>query len=161
MMAISQTCSRLRPGLFPGVVACGPSPVVGRSAFCQLISQERSESPKGERAKPDGSSLSCVLHRSRKADGIHYARNGSILPPVLSIATVRRGLAANRPPFSSTKERWNGTPAGCGDIKKDGERLATFIVSVKGESFVFAFGVMQYLQAFRFSLGGLATHDKQ
>ena len=35
-----------------------------------LINLERSEFPKGERAKPDGPSLSCALHRSRKAVGI-------------------------------------------------------------------------------------------
>ena len=160
MMAISQTCSRLRPGLLPGVVACGPSPVVGRSAFRQLISQERSESPKGERAKPDSSSWSrgCFgvrsLYSSSNLTAFHSVGRSCGLPcphPFLSCL----------PSSSSTKERWNGTPVGCGDIKKDGERLATFIVSVKGESFVFAFGVMQYLQAFRFSLGGLATHDKQ
>lgn len=160
MMAISQTCSRLRPGLLPGVVACGPSPVVGRSAFCQLISQERSESPKGERAKPKGSSLSCVLHRS-KADCILQYLPESIFNANLQSCPCPRPFRLVRPPFSSTMERLNGTPAGCGDIKKDGERVAPFIVSVKGESFVFAFGVMQYLQAFRFSLGGLATHDKQ
>ena len=45
---------------------------------------ERSEFPKGERAKLNSPSVSFALHRSRKADGIHYARNGSILPPVVS-----------------------------------------------------------------------------
>ena len=60
------------------------------------INLERSEFPKGERAKLKSPSVSCALHRSRKADGIHYAQNGSILPPVVSSA-----LSASVPSRSS------------------------------------------------------------
>ena len=121
---------------------------------------ERSECPKGERAKLKSPSSSCAsVSVESSLYSVLMSRSHS--PAIFKYSHCPAWVGCQSSPVllnKGTLERHAGRMWG---QKKDGERLAPFTVSVKGESFVFAFGVMHFLQAFNSSLGGLSTHDKQ